>query len=175
MNYQRNVQEFDYKGELTIIPLSIVLISFPLLIILEILLIFVFIQGKIAFADELWDTFVIISLALVILFVGPVRYLNQFNKIQVLDNGIRVRVFFLVYYWVFVPWGSILAIEKLKAIDRWRKPMMIITIDRGLTICHRLLSLQYGKGIKPGIIISSDLNNYCDLINIIEEKVKGNK
>jgi hypothetical protein len=129
------------------------------------------VKGGVNFFTTFGTDILFMIIALLILIIGPIRYVNRYCDVQISKNGIRVRIYGLVYKWKFISWDSILGVEKISVNDRWGRPIYIVIV-KNLTILHRTFSLQYGKGMNPGIIISSDLSDYEELLWIIQENIR---
>jgi len=124
---------------------------------------------------------VLLSRAFVAIFVSgygfyivlrlTLQQINEYNQIRVIKDGLYVRVYVFRYSWKFVEWSDVLGIQLSFALDRWHKPLWLINV-RKLTYWHKLLSAQYGSGTQPCIVVSSDIIDRDELLDLIERKLK---
>jgi hypothetical protein len=172
MDIKENSFQFSYgKTEYTIalLPFLMMGISIPLLIVNVIVLLADFSTRKLALGY--WGHLIGLIVSLVTILLVCVPTINQHNKLVVTENGLRVRIFSIIFYrWVEVPWQEILGVELAKRPDRWRQPLWVIKIKK-LTIWHRWLSFIFCKGKHPVILISSDMENRESLLNLVAERV----
>lgn len=99
------------------------------------------------------------------------QIINEYNQIRITKDGLYVRVYVFRYSWEFVEWSDVLSIQLSSALDRWHKPLWLINV-RKLTYWHKLLSAQYGSGAQPCIVVSSDIIDRDELLDLIERKLK---
>jgi hypothetical protein len=92
--------------------------------------------------------------------------INTHTEVQVVEEGLLVRVFVFRFLWKFVPWEDVVKITKSPRPDRWWKKVWIVQVKQ-LTLWHRMLSASYLAGWQPGIAITSDLQGREELLKII--------
>jgi len=98
----------------------------------------------------------------------PLALLNQHNTIQVVETGLRITTFGPFLFWKFVPWEEIVGIENAIRLDRWRQVIWVIKVKK-LTPWHEYLGVAYGFGRCPIVLLTSDMDDRYQLIEIIEQ------
>jgi hypothetical protein len=118
------------------------------------------------FGEEL--IFAILGLPLFISL--PSISINENTKIQVLDQGLKVRVFHFYFTWKFIPWDEVLDLTSSPAFFPWNQPVWLIKVKK-LTIWHVFISKAYFTSPNPGILLLPTMENREDLLEILTEKV----
>lgn len=107
----------------------------------------------------------ILAYALVFLFPS----VNEYNKIKVHQDGLKIQVFNFYFYWMDISWSEVISIRKSLRPDRKLNSIWLIQI-KSLTIWHRFLGLQHMLRWSPVIVLTSDLENRELLLDVIREK-----
>jgi hypothetical protein len=179
-NIDKDTNVFTYGragSVLPLLPLVMFYITFPILLlgIIAVSLSIVFrLPIEIADSGDPWTILIILGAFLFILMVVDFTIINQYNKVQVLKGGLRIRIFTGLFNWKFLPWEDIIRIEKSPRVDRWRLPVWVLKVKR-LTYWHQLLSKLYRTDRLPGIMISSDMKGSEELLKIIRDHLPGNE
>lgn len=95
--------------------------------------------------------------------------INDYNKIKVHQNGLKIQVFNFYFYWRDISWSEVVSIRKSLRPDRKLNSIWLIQI-KNLTIWHRFLGLQHMLRWSPVIVLTSDLENREQLIDLIRAK-----
>jgi hypothetical protein len=139
---------------------------------------FGFLQGAVQMSlnegiDITFAAFFVVCLLLFIPFytIFPIFTGISLPDIRATDRGLYVQVFF--FWWVFVPWESILEIRTQFKKSILRKESTVVLVQR-LTPFHRLIGVQVGK-LKPGFRIERTISKYDELINLIQNYVEEQK
>ncbi|MBN2116639.1 MAG: hypothetical protein JW730_08715 [Anaerolineales bacterium] len=125
--------------------------------------------------QAIWHRAIVVLIGLTyglfLVFTGPLQTVNEYNRIRVAKEGLYVEVHIILrYLWKFVPWRDVLDLKLVPDLDRWRKPQWLIKVKE-LTYWHRWISWRHNCGSNPGILITSDLIDREELLNIIEENL----
>jgi hypothetical protein len=166
------VQEFSYRNSarvMNILPLILAWIVFPLLMFALIGFTYIDLIREPLTGKEVIE-FLGLCLSVIFLIIFSHQDINHHNSIQVLEKGLRVRVFFFIFLWKFIPWSDVISIELSPLVDRWNNSVWVIVVKR-LTFWHRRLSVIYRVGNLPGIILSSDLNQRGELMDLVEKHI----
>jgi hypothetical protein len=126
--------------------------------------------------DEHWgprplsDYVALLVVGILTVFSGGLL-LTLYTEVIVTDRGIMAKV--LIFRWVLIPWEDVMGITVTPLHndpDLWR----FIRV-RKLTFFHRFASLCYNTGSDPVLIVSSSMDSYEELMQIIEEHVEQNR
>jgi hypothetical protein len=99
---------------------------------------------------------------LVVFLIGWLALWQMYPTVQTSAQGIRVR--FLWFWWLFVPWDDI------AGLYRWRvagNQIVIVAVDK-LTFFHVLYGVVYAEMLKPAFLISTSIAHYDELIQTIK-------
>jgi hypothetical protein len=110
------------------------------------------------------------ALALYIVAEATSQMVNQYSHIRVAKEGLYIRVYQWKFIWKLVEWKDVLDVRLSPRLDRWKKSQWVISV-RELTYSHKLLSSQLMCGPEPGIVVSSDIINWRELLKIVEERI----
>lgn len=170
MDKQEKSLQYSYGNTeyiISFIPFLIMGISIPLIILNVVVLLADFVTQEITI-DNLGQLVGLIISLVFVLTICP-TIVNQHNKVHVINGGLKVRVFLILYYrWIEVPWQEILGVEQSTRKDRWKKPIWVIKVKR-LTFWHRYLSMMYKTGNQPVILVSSDMKNRDSLLDLVRK------
>jgi hypothetical protein len=173
LKHNELIREFSYKHSgalLNVLPLFWAWVIFPFVLLLLVAFTFVHVATQLLTVKDLMD-FLALCAASMISLILPHQIINQYNTIQVFDNGLRVRVFSFIFKWKFIEWNGVVGIESSKVVDRWRKNVWVIIVKE-LTFWHRLLSRIYRINSYPAIILTSDLEEREKLLDIVAMQIK---
>ena len=105
-----------------------------------------------------------------ILFVLAYAYVaNAWPTLKVCEDGLWVEFFWLE---IFVEWGQVISIRRALG-SRMFKTWVIKT--RALTPFHRLYGLAYGLTVSPCFLIHSSLEDYQEVIRLINQKTTNGR
>jgi len=164
--------KYTYPRYLYMIPYLLVAVTFPLIILFIGLYLLALMFGIGETVMEHRNDFLAAIASLLILFVGPMYTLNEYSDIQLLDNGLKVRIFItFIPLWKYVGWEDIIRIPKSKKVDRFFKPIYLIQVKK-LTIWHSFLGWRHAGFWQPVLLITSDMNNRDELIELINKQLR---
>lgn len=170
----KDIKEFTYgKAGCISTFLPLVMFSFATIIVLfgitENLFVVLF---RIPFEPPItgtpWGDLLVFCLIGYAVIVVVMPMINICNKVQVLEKGLRVRIFTGLFYWKFIPWKDIIGIKPSPKLQ-FRLLFVWVIKVKHLTFLHRLLSETYRTGSQPGIIITSDMKGGEELLKIIQD------
>jgi hypothetical protein len=96
-----------------------------------------------------------------------------YTEVVASDEGMKVRV--LIFKWMFVPWEDVLGIT-ITPLPGGNDPNLWRFVQvRKLTLFHRVAGLAYYTGLYPVLIINKHIEDYEELIRIIEEHIAQRK
>lgn len=174
----QHLHEFTYgKAEYTLLlpQLCILAILGPLLLFLLSVNIFWVIDEllheHIISLEKALIEIPLICFGLYVIYMIP-TFANQYSRIQITDNGIKVRIFSFRFYWKLIPWDQIIRVELTPNLDRWKQQIWVIKVKE-LSNWHKNLSRYYRMGPNPIVILTSDLDNRQFLLEIIYNRVGG--
>ena len=165
-------KHYTYPGRKRLI---IIIFAFVLLIMGPILLGFAFttellliIAGvKTLRPEELPElAAIIIGIPIGLAVVMPT--INAYPEIKMTEDGLLVQIFVFRFVWKFIPWEDITELIKPPYFNRLGLSVWVIQVKR-LTFWHHLLGLIYTSKWKPVILVTSDIQEYNELIKIIQD------
>lgn len=171
------IKEFSYgKTEIIniIIPIITLCIGLPLTILgffADVLNICISIFSRSVIEMKLLVELVVILLALGVLLTLPLTIINQYNTLQTFKTGLRVRVFIFGYKWKEIPWEDVVDLELSNQVDKYFQPIWLIMVKR-LTYWHKQLGAGNGIGYRPCIVLTSELDNRSELLDIVRAYLK---
>ena len=177
MDNTLDIKEFSYgKTETINLVLSIITlcIGLPLTILsffADVLNICISIFSGSAIEMKLLVELVVILLALGVLLTLPLTIINKYNTLQTCKTGLRVRVFIFGYKWKEIPWEDVVDLELANRVDKYFQPIWLIMVKR-LTYWHKQLGYLYGIGYQPCILLTSELDNRSELLDILKAYLK---
>ncbi|HNT25670.1 MAG TPA: hypothetical protein PKM21_14970 [Anaerolineales bacterium] len=172
------VKEFSYGKagiSLSIIPATIIFLI-PLVFLIKIVVdlityLYAWIIGSPAslmtMAESIGGSIVGMGICLFMLPL-PLVLLNQYNTIQVVEKGLKITTFGPFLFWKFIPWKDIVGIEKATRVDRWGQTTWVIKVKK-LTPWHQYLGKFYGFGDCPIILLTSDMEDREQLVELIKQ------
>jgi len=100
---------------------------------------------------------------------------NQYPTIEVVEGGLRVRVFLWRFVWRMVPWQDVQDIivspTRIHNLAYGPQTIVLVVVKR-LTIWHRLLGETWGAGGKPVLLLHPDMSRREELIRTIAHHTK---
>jgi len=105
----------------------------------------------------------VIVFAIVIGSVGA----NNYPTIQVVENGLRVRVFLWRFVWRTIPWHDVQdVLIPFRQFTNTASPTQatVLVLVKRLTIWHRLLGSSYGVGFEPALPLYPHIYGREDLV-----------
>ena len=96
-----------------------------------------------------------------VFFIISLAVMTMFPSVEIADSGMQVQFFW--FWWIFVPWASVLDLYF------WRsgfRRIVVVEVDR-LTPFHLVYGLIYAHKTKPAFLIASSITGYNDLIGTI--------
>jgi len=128
-------------------------------------------------AEDLKFLGLIIHLTIFMLLFGLI-FPHLFANLSADDKGIYVQ-FYLE--WLFVPWENIVSIRESRMSKIYRlflpfvKKGYFVSVGDKLTLIHCLVSANQSEGWRRGVLISRQISDYDELIELIEAQVAKQK
>lgn len=72
--------------------------------------------------------------------------------------------------WLPIPWGELRSVKVTSDVSGTRFVLLAETAPRQLTGWHRLYSLLYGRGLRPGFYITSSISEFDPLLKTVIEE-----
>lgn len=97
-------------------------------------------------------------------------HINEYPEIQVLESGLRVRVFEWYLVWRFVPWAEIEAVVRSPLSDELIGTVWCIQLQH-LTRWHCRLGWTWLQDPRPVIVLSATFPDRQELLDTIQAHI----